>query len=119
MLVKLPPFCPFLLSPMAAKPPATLDAPTVTLPEACEFVIAPLLLKPSPVVQNWQFCEFEPGELLDAKQPAVLLSPVITAPVANEESIVPWLSAAKPPADSHMAAAVPIDPVANECEICP
>ena len=32
------------LPPMAAKPPATLNAPTVTLPKACEFVIAALLL---------------------------------------------------------------------------
>ena len=118
-LVKLPPCGPLSWLPVAAKPPATLDAPALTVPEACEFEMLAPLLKPSPNKQPWQFCMPEPGELPPTKPPAVLLSPVVTAPVADDDVIVPSLLPAKPPAASHIVPALPTRLAAAELDICP
>src|SRR5215510_7556254 len=87
------------------RPPAMLDAPTVTLPDAQESTMVALLPGKEHSAQMM---------LLPTRPPAVPLSPVSTLPVAKVRSILPWFSPARPPAISHAALAPPTLPVAQE-----
>src|SRR6266852_1894974 len=85
-----------LPSPVPLKPPAKLDAPTLTSPVADDERIFAVLLWPVPTVQLGQLLSLL-ALLLPTRPPAVLLSPAATAPFAAELPIKPWFCPTKPP----------------------